>query len=663
MSETGIMRRSVGEKYISTSEAALILGVSGATVRNWCKAGHLLPLSSRPLSFSRNDIDNLKERILNNRFNRLRKRANRTASDQQSPISIQDAQISNDLNDFYQLLDAGNNVDANRAVFTAVLHYLQAADEAILHDCDGRIDFNAISWRRPAVARVMREWLRRNSGFLFHAPMKAVRAFLAWQGYDDHLGILYQGLSSVGVKARSGAYFTPGHVIDACLDDLGAHPGSFLDPCCGTGRYLIRAACRFALDPCKLHGFDNDPVAVDIARINILLHYRDIDFIPDIRCLDSLQELANGHPECDTNHLLNTVDAIATNPPWGSCKNQKRHKNLTALIKSGEAFSLFLEKSLTLLRPGGRLSFLLPEAMLRIKAHADIRRHILDEATVDKISLLGKVFQGVFTPIIRLNLIRQPAPSDWKVAVESSGAVHFTPQSRFVGNANHAFDVAVTPQDRQLLDRLYAVPHVTLQSRAEWALGIVTGDNSRCVLDHPEPGAEAVLRGRDVFKYAPRPARCFIQYNPERFQQVAPERFYRAPEKLIYRFVSDRLVFAYDDKRTLTLNSANILIPRLASMPIKVAMAFLNSRVFQYIFTKRFRTRKILKSDLETLPFPLVDVAICRRIEEQVEKCMGGEYRPAEELDAMIYDVFNLTQADVAMIEEGLATEAKRVVF
>lgn len=645
---------------LSTGAAAQLLGVSGATVRNWCKAGYLTPTSMRPLTFAQDDIVNLKERILNNRFNRLRKRANRTASDEQGSINIHDAQISNDLNDFYQLLDAGKNVDANRAVFNAVLHYLQAADEVILHDDDGRIDFDAIRWRRPAVRQVMRDWLLRNSGFLFHAPMNAVRAFLAWEGHDDHLGILYQGLSSVGVKARSGAYFTPGSVIDACLGDLGACPARFLDPCCGTGRYLLRAASHFALDPAKLHGFDSDPVAVDIARINILLHYRDIEFVPDIRCLDSLQDLANGQPECDTNNLLGNVDAIATNPPWGSCKNQKRHKNLTALIKSGESFSLFLQKALTLLKPGGHLSFLLPEAMLCIKAHTDIRRHIITEATIKKISLLGRVFQGVFTPIISLNLVKKPAPDNWQVAVETAGSLHYASQKRFAANVNHAFDVAVTPVDKQLLDRIHAVPHTTLSGQAEWALGIVTGDNKRCVLDQPQAGTEAVLRGRDVYKYAPRPARCFIKYKPESFQQVAPERFYRAPEKLIYRFVSDRLVFAYDNNKILTLNSANILIPRLPAMPIKVVLAFLNSQVFQYVFVKRFRTRKVLKGDLETLPFPLLDAAVCRRLEVQVEKCMGGDYQPAEELDAMIYEIFGLSPDDVAMIEEGIAADTKR---
>ena len=651
-----------GHSCLSTGEAAKLLGVSGATVRNWCRAGHLAPAALHPLLFKQEDVADLKERILNNRFNRLRKRANKTASDKQGGVDAADAKIAADLACFMEILGK-NNIDATRAVYTAALHFLEAKGEATIRYASGLLNFNDIVWRRHSVGEVMRAWLERNGGLIHPVPPEVIRAFLGWRDCDDPLGLLYQGLCSVGRKARTGAYFTPKHIIDGCLSDLGARPESFLDPCCGTGRYLRHAAERFGIGPDRLFGFDADPVAVDIARLNLLLHYRELDFRPNVHCLDSLSDLANGKADCVTNNLLASIDAIATNPPWGGCKNQKRYKNLIALIKSGESFSLFLEKALTLLRPGGTLSFLLPEAVLRIKAHTDIRRLILDQTAIVRISLLGRVFSGVFTPIIRLNLVKTTAPADWMTVVENMGEIHTVPQKRFEANANHAFDVAVTPEDEGLLDKIYSVPHETLRGNADWALGIVTGDNSRCVLEAPKPGTEAVLRGRDVFRFAPRAPRCYIKYRPEKFQQVAPERHYRAPEKLIYRFVSDKLVFAYDDRGTLTLNSANVVIPRLPSMSMKAALAFLNSRVFQYIFTKKFRTRKILKSDLETLPFPLIDVQTCRRLERQVEVCMSGEYRPAEELDRMVLAIFKLSDADVAKMEAGLAAEARRVVL
>lgn len=646
-------------RCLSTSETARILGVSGATIRNWSRAGHLTPVGTRPVTFSEEDILALKERIRTNRFNRLRKRANKSASDKFQSPDIQDQKILADIQSFLEHV-GHRNVDPHREVFSAALHLLGVKGEAKLPEDPASLRFDDIIWRRKAVMDVMTDWHNRVHGQYRVPSPQEVATFLGWKDVDDPLGLLYQGLSSVGEKSRAGAYFTPGEIIDASLASIKARPSSFLDPCCGTGRYLVRAAKFFDLAPATVFGFDADPVAVDIARLNLFLCYPDIDFVPNIHCLDALRDLATGEPNCDTNHLLGSIDAIATNPPWGSIQTRYNHKNSPPGVRSGESFSLFLEKSLCLLREGGSLSFLLPEAVLKIRTHGDIRGLILDQTRIEKITMLGRVFSGVFTQIIRLDLTKKKAPPEWKVRVEGTGDVHEASQSRFAANTNRAFDIAVTSVDEYLLEKIFSVPHQTLLGNAEWALGIVTGDNSRCVLDIPRDGSEPVLRGRDVFKFASREPRCHIVFKPETFQQVAPERFFRAPEKLIYRFVSDRLVFAYDNKGTLTLNSANILIPRLPEMSIKAALAFLNSRVFQYVFTKRFQTRKILRGDLETLPFPILPFPQIQALENQVERCMGGEYQPAEELDRMVFSIFGLTDTDTATLEQRLLSDSNR---
>ena len=646
-------------RCLSTAETARILGVSGATIRNWSRAGHLTPVAIRPITFCEEDILALKERIRTNRFNRLRKRANKSASDKFQSPDVHDQKILADIQAFLERV-GHKNVDPDREVFAAALHFLAAKGESRLPAPPAPLRFVDIAWRRKSVFDVMNNWHERVHGQYRTPTHLEVATFLGWQDVEDPLGLLYQGLSSVGEKSRAGAYFTPSEIIDASLANFADKPSSFLDPCCGTGRYLVRAAKYFGLAPESVFGFDADPVAADIARLSLLLCYPDSDFEPNIRCLDSLRDLATGEKNCDTNHLLGRIDAIATNPPWGSVQSRQDYKKTTHGIRSGESFSLFLEKSLRLLREDGALSFLLPEAVLKIRTHADIRELILAETSIDRIAMLGRVFSGVFTQIIRLDLTKRKAPPEWRVRVEGMGDTHDASQSRFASNANQAFDVAVTAVDENLLEKIFSVPHQTLFGNAEWALGIVTGDNSRCVLDFPCEDSEPVLRGRDVFKFAPREPRCHIVFRPETFQQVAPERFFRAPEKLIYRFVSDRLVFAYDSKGSLTLNSANILIPRLPDMSIKATLAFLNSRVFQYIFTKRFQTRKILRSDLETLPFPLLSLAQTRELEEQVERCMGGEYKPAEDLDRMVFAIFGITDAEIATLEQRLLSDSNR---
>ena len=137
-----------------------------------------------------------------------------------------------------------------------------------------------------------------------------------------------------------------------------------------------------------------------------------------------------------------------------------------------------------------------------------------------------------------------------------------------------------------------------------WALGIVTGDNSRLITNNSKNG-EKIYSGKNISKDGISDSVRYILYDRTKFQQVAPDEVYRAKEKLVYKFVSKKLVFAYDNKQRLFLNSANILIPNIDGYSIKDVMTFLNSTLFQYIYTKKFNELKVLKGNLLELPFPV----------------------------------------------------------
>ncbi len=99
-----------------------------------------------------------------------------------------------------------------------------------------------------------------------------------------------------------------------------------------------------------------------------------------------------------------------------------------------------------------------------------------------------------------------------------------------------------------------------------------------------------------------KPATKYLRYDRNALQQVAPDAIYRAPEKLVYKFISDKLVFAYDASGSLFLNSANILVPAIPSMSAKAVMAFLNSTLFQFVYAKLFGKVRTRKENLIELP-------------------------------------------------------------
>jgi hypothetical protein len=114
-------------------------------------------------------------------------------------------------------------------------------------------------------------------------------------------------------------------------------------------------------------------------------------------------------------------DAVLGNPPWemvrgdsgdSSLRDTRRHRarQLTRFVHesgiyrvSGQAhlnqYQLFLERGLQLLRPGGRLGFVLPGGVATDTGAAALRRHLFDRADVESIVGMDNR-QGVF-PIHR----------------------------------------------------------------------------------------------------------------------------------------------------------------------------------------------------------------------------------------------------------------------
>ncbi len=180
-------------------------------------------------------------------------------------------------------------------------------------------------------------------------------------------------------------------------------------------------------------------------------------------------------------------------------------------------------------------------------------------------------------------------------------------QTRFSNNRHSLFDIYVDQVDNEIFKKILKAGYVSLANQSDWALGIVTGDNKKFITKkNGNKDIERIYKGSDIQPFSLKKTDNFIHFIPEHFQQVAPVEKYRVPEKLIYKFISSKLVFAYDNQKSLTLNSANILIPKIPGYPIKVVLGFLNSKLFNYYYKKKFNSIKILRGDIEQIPFPML---------------------------------------------------------
>jgi len=417
------------------------------------------------------------------------------------------------------------------------------------------------------------------------------------QKFDgETIGIEYENSLSDSYRNKEGIYYTPSWVVKDMFKDININSDfMFLDPCCGSGNFLIEAI-KSGVSPENVYGFDIDQNAVFIAKERIK---KEFGFeTPNIRNGDFLQEAFNFKQE----NL--SFDLIFTNPPWGK-KLDKRDKERFAKVygcgNSLDTTALFMAASLAILRRGGILGFLIQEAFFNITTFEDIRKKVITKQILRFVDY-GKAFKSLITKAQAIVIENTEPDDDEKIECSVDHVTFNRSLHSFKNNPKAIFNFWTNQDEAQVIDRLYSVEHITLRDKANWALGLVTGNNDKYCSNKKAEGYIPIYKGSDITKEGLKEPNTFILNDFSNFQQVAPLEMYHAKEKLIYKFISSDLCFYNDTEQRYILNSANLLIPLNVGITGEQLTSLLNSEIINWLFKKLFSTHKVLRGDIELLP-------------------------------------------------------------
>ena len=449
---------------------------------------------------------------------------------------------------------------------------------------------------------------------------------------NDLLGIIYQALLTEGERNVKGSYFTSPNVVEQLVQDLViSSTDKILDPACGSLNFLLGIK---NISPEQIYACDSDEICVLISKIKYYLAFPDTNVEPKIYLTDYLQESLYSQDVVE-NIRNNSFDLIITNPPWGGKSTAKDDR-----IKSKETYSLFLTKSYDNLSSEGKLLFLLPQSILKIKTHMDIRNFLLSQTNLLSIKTLDSKFSGVMTDSIWLITSKSGFQSNIKINKD------YIPKDYFINQPNMIISI-INEFEKQILHQYELLSKKNLNNSI-FALGIVTGDNKNKLFSEQIVDSEPIYTGKEVSPYKLMTAKKYIIYDRKNFQQVAKDEYYRAPEKLIYKFISKKLSFSYDNQQSLVLNSANILIPKVEGLTIINVMGFLNSKLFQFVYHKIFGDMKILKGNLLNLKFPLITQEQSSEFDRIITT--GKQ----ELIDDYVFNLYNLTDNQINYILEEI---------
>ncbi len=413
----------------------------------------------------------------------------------------------------------------------------------------------------------------------------------------EKIGIEYENSLSDSFRNKEGIYYTPLWVVSDMFKNIPINSDAkFLDPCCGSGNFIIQAI-KLGVLPKNVYGFDVDENAIFITKQRIK---DEFGFeTENIKVGNFLIEALKFKKE------NTTFDLIFTNPPWGKKIEKTDKKKYASIYNCGNSLdttSLFMSASFTLLKKDGFLGFLIQEAFFNIATFEDIRSKVISKKIL-RFTDYDKAFKGLVTKAQSIIVANQIPKDDSVVECNINQTSYNRPLSSFKNNPKYIFNFWTNEEESEVINQLYLSNHTTLQGRAKWALGIVTGNNNKyCHKTKENKNSIPIYKGSDISKNGLKEASNFIQNDFSNFQQVAPIKMYRAEEKLIYKFISSNLCFFYDNKQRFVLNSANILIPTNITITAQQLADLLNSELMNWLFKKLFATHKVLRGDLELLP-------------------------------------------------------------
>jgi hypothetical protein len=442
----------------------------------------------------------------------------------------------------------------------------------------------------------------------------------------------------------------------------------WVDSATGNVQLTVELKRRILLD--NIYGVDKDAHAVEITRLSLYLKMlegenKDVLLPPplekNIQCGNSLiasdfshdaEELAQvGAFDWSTAFAeimqLGGFDVVVGNPPWGSELDAGqleylRQKNQAIIVRMIDAYMYFVNASLNLLRPSGRMGMILPDVFLYQSDTEKLRRKLALETSIECVANLGDVFEQVVRPACVVVCTKSPpvnqivnivdlVSEDERTKIshlfDQSGFQKIL-QSHFLGAPRCLFITRDVPRF-DLWNRLQRTASVPLSEMVDedgiqrgvspdlkeaflvdtptmkkWKLEkthlrpTLTGGVhvKRYHIERPDLQVIYTARGDDFSKLAG--IRSYIdQFNKQitctevkqnkhslyALHRARNERIFDKPEKLVGVITEDEIVLALDDQRSYPTDGIYLFAPK-ASVDARYLMGILNSRLFVYIY-------------------------------------------------------------------------------
>lgn len=207
---------------------------------------------------------------------------------------------------------------------------------------------------------------------------------------QDLLNLFFTTFNKYVGKSDKNQAFTPDHIVHFMCKVVGINRNSVvLDPCCGSGAFLVRALTE-AMADCdteeerthvkkhQIFGIEYEETAFGLSTTNMLIHG------------DGNSNIVNGNCFTETNYLGNGVNVVLMNPPYNA---QRKHcnpdyvKTWSSKVKEDPSKGFHFVYEIAKKVKTGKLAVLLPMqcAIGYDKGVQFFKKKMLEEHTLDAV--------------------------------------------------------------------------------------------------------------------------------------------------------------------------------------------------------------------------------------------------------------------------------------
>lgn len=432
-----------------------------------------------------------------------------------------------------------------------------------------------------------------------------------------------------------------------------------------------------------LYGADLDGQAVQLASEALTSKAGTTTLKPHLVVGDSLIKWeaaeSNYTDDIQSQFWSQCFDYVIGNPPYISyglrgtktLERQRYQELIAAYPGSAEyklsLYALFFERGVELLATGGKLAYITPDSFLSGRYFSRLRYFLAQNAIISITMLEFTVFpdaaigKGVITVLSKKSNAGNEVCVEAATKEEQLKSGQFTKQftyeqryldtrfSLFFNKTELEVFQAMQAFTRRFYDccRLYSGCIARYGQKSIVSLEPVSRHRiydyqGNIVIDDCQAEKRwkrLVGRGAYIRRYQVKPVSHYIYIHEDetirrKYAKSGFELEKYAREKLFIRQTGEDLVAAYDNSGSFCLNNMHILYSINTDFPVKLLLALINSRLYNYYYQCITReSRRVLPQvDIDTVKYmPVIPISNTKQVIAMVDELIGC-YASAEEL-------------------------------